>query len=175
MCLCVHARLEHAADWLRGVPPRAHASAELSPDWPERSSWRAVLHNAESVTLVSRREAGLQGTREAGRDSSGWPRFFFFLSLGFHRNAWQVHTWVGREREQSWLRLGNHLLRLLYLGFFLDLMKKHKSAYKQILQQTHTYTSHLHHLTLTHSQHAPPTDNLSSLQTPKPRLKILYH
>lgn len=114
MCQCVHAFWEHSSDWSRGVPLRAHALAELSCDWSQRSLWRSTLHNA-----VCTQHCGLQGTREPSRGSRGWPRYFFLLlALRFHRNTWQVHVWVGREREQSWLGLGNHLLWALNIEFF---------------------------------------------------------
>lgn len=79
MCPCVYTRLEHSSDWSRGVTVLAHASAGLVSDWPERSPWRRTLHNP-LCTLHSRREAGLQDTRETGRDDSYWPRFLFSAS-----------------------------------------------------------------------------------------------
>ncbi len=36
--------------------------------------------------------------------------FFFPCSRFAFRHSWQVHVWVGHEREQSWLGLGNHAL-----------------------------------------------------------------
>lgn len=134
MCRCVYTSARTLL-WLvegRSIP-RARFSERSPPIG--RAGGRDVEHFIIlSAHSSPRREAPLQDTREADRDSREWPRFFFFihlLALRFHRNPWQVHVWVGREREQSWLWLGNHvlLLRLKLRGFLTVHEEKHSKNF----------------------------------------------
>lgn len=114
--LCTRSR-EHSSDWPRGGPVRTRAPMERRSHWTGRRPWRSGLHNPPR-TQHSRREAGAGGTRERGRNSTGWPRCVTPPSSVSLRDPPQVHVWVGREREQSCYKLGNHLLWPLYLAFF---------------------------------------------------------
>lgn len=110
--LCVHAFWNTAAIG-RGA---FHSASTLRPCSPPigRSRVRDVerciirrVHSSSGARLDCRIHVSRRDTAAADLD---FFMCFSSSSLGFHRNSWQVHVWVGREREQSWWGLGNHAL-----------------------------------------------------------------
>lgn len=83
---------ERRSDWLRGVPLCQKSSALIgwagAPD-VEHCIIRPCAPRFRRVVHVRQ-----------------WPRFPG-SRVASPQTSWQVHVWVGREREQSWSGLGN--------------------------------------------------------------------